>query len=568
MSEEENVNAEVIAVYPNKVKISVDDLQDFKIAEESLQIGSFLEISDNENAKLLAMIDHFSIEVGANGERKYILEGNPLGSLKDGKFTRGGDELAIPPKGVTPAKLEDVKHIYESTLKANEKFKFAKLSRNAEVEVPVEGNSFFNKHIAVVGSTGSGKSHTVSKIIQEAVKSKSSGYEGLNNSHVVIFDIHSEYKTAFPKANYIDISNLTLPYWLLNSEEIEELFLDTEANDHNQRNVLKEAIVYNKKKYLPDGDSRVIHYDSPTKFSLSEVLTYVTNRNKEKQKNSEIPWEDASGEEFIFNETTAVRLFEEGLKTKGSSASGTNNGKFGNFINRLENKISDKRLSFFLGDNCFDTNHTDVIKQILGFVEGNKSNVTILDVSGVPFEVLSITVSLVSRMLFDFGFYLKKNSPEEHKTPLLLVYEEAHKYVPKSELAKYRSSRNSIERIAKEGRKYGVSLMLASQRPSEISETIFSQCSNFIAMRLTNPQDQSYVKRLLPDALGNVTDSLPALKAGEALLIGEAVIMPSLVQINRCNPEPSSSSIPYFEIWKKEWQEPEFGELIRLWQER
>lgn len=253
---------------------------------------------------------------------------------------------------------------------------------------------------------------------------------------------------------------------------------------------------------------------------------------------------------------------------KSGASTGTNNGKFINFINRLENKLLDKRLDFFLGKHCFGANHTDVLKTILGFSAEKKSNVTILDVSGVPFEVLSITVSLVTRMLFDFSFHLKMNSEVSQETPLLLVYEEAHKYVPKSDLSKYRSSRNSIERIAKEGRKYGVSLMLASQRPSEISETIFSQCNNFIAMRLTNPQDQSYVKRLLPDALGAVTDSLPALKAGEALLIGESVIMPSLIQIDRCDPTPSSSSIPYLEIWKKEWLEPGFDEIIKLWKSR
>ena len=128
-----------------------------------------------------------------------------------------------------------------------------------------------------------------------------------------------------------------------------------------------------------------------------------------------------------------------------------------------------------------------------------------------------------------------------------------------------RASKLSIERIAKEGRKYGVTLLLSSQRPSEISETIFSQCSNFLAMRLTNPNDQNYVARLLPDTLGNLCDKLPTLVAGEALLIGESVVMPSIVKVSPCDPEPSSSDIPYFELWKEEWKNLDFEGIKDTW---
>lgn len=184
-------------------------------------------------------------------------------------------------------------------------------------------------------------------------------------------------------------------------------------------------------------------------------------------------------------------------------------------------------------------------------------------------EVLSITVSLISRLIFEYGYYYKRyrcsidtDERINNDIPILLVYEEAHKYVPRSELSKYRSSQKAIERIAKEGRKYGITLMLASQRPSEISETIFSQCNNFIAMRLTNPNDQGYVKRLLPDTLGNLIEKLPSLSAGEALLIGEAIVMPSVVQIDECKDNrPSSNDIPYWHFWKEEWKSLDFEQL-------
>ena len=449
---------------------------------------------------------------------------------------------------------------------------FSSLSSNPDISVPVNGNRFFNKHIAIVGSTGSGKSHTVAKIIQSATEIKEGTYDGLNNSHIIIFDIHSEYRTAFPNANYLDVADKVLPYWLLNSEELQELFLDTEANDHNQRNVFKEAIVENKKYHCTGAYRERIGYDTPIYFDINQVLCYIKNRNNEKKdKANNIPFKTKDGTEYIFAEDTKSNLFFDEVEYSGTSGSGTNNGNFGNFINRLENKLNDRRLSFMFPQNNIPNSHEVTLSQFLGYGENN-SNVTIIDLSGVPFEVLSITVSLISRLLFEFGYYYTRlrhsNTPTErinNDTPFLLVYEEAHKYVPNSDLAKYRASKESIERIAKEGRKYGITLLLASQRPSEISETIFSQCNNFITMRLTNPNDQNYVKRLLPDTMGQLIDKMPTLKSGECLLIGDAVVLPSIVKIDECNPKPSSNDIPYLELWKQKWCDLDIQSIVDNW---
>ncbi len=377
----------------------------------------------------------------------------------------------------------------------------------------------------------------------------------MNNSHIIIFDIHSEYKSAFPDANNLGISDLILPYWLLTSEELEELFIDTEANDHNQRNVFKEAVIKDRiAKFTGDeADKSKIHYDSPLLFDINEVLEYAISKNEEVIDTGEVY---ASGAKKGQPKTTQGSLY----------------GKLTNYVSRLENKLNDKRLEFLLGEDSKNITFENTIKQLIGQNTNPKSNVTILDLSGVPFEILSITVSLISRIIFEYGYYYKrlrtKNDPNEkinNDTPFLLVYEEAHKYVPKSDLVKFRASKNSIERIAKEGRKYGVTLLLASQRPSELSETIFSQCNNFIAMRLTNPTDQNYVKRLLPDTLGNLTEKLPSLQAGEALLIGEAVVLPSIVKIDKCDLPPSSNDIPYWELWKNEWKEADINDIKTEW---
>lgn len=552
------INAEVISVFPNKVKILVEDLEDFRIAEENLKVGSYLRISDNENAILIAIIENFSIEIGKDTDgspaRKYILEANPLGIIRDGKFERGGDSLAIPPKQVEPAKLEEIEKIFVESIDENEKFTFSSLSSNPAISVPVNGNKFFNKHIAIVGSTGSGKSHSVAKILQEATRCKNGEYEGLNNSHIVIFDIHSEYKSAFPTANYIDISTLVLPYWMLTSDELQELFIDTEVNDHNQRNVFKQEVIRSRQNHFtgePEAKDK-IHFDSPLMFDLNDVLVESRKINTLEIDTGEVY---ASGAK----------------KGQPKTVHGSLYGQLTNFINRLENRLNDKRLDFLLGDRSKNITFEETLKQLIGYGD-NKSNITIIDLSGVPFDVLSITVSLISRILFEYGYYYKRfrcaRNPEEqlnNDIPLLLVYEEAHKYVPNSDLSRYRASKQSIERIAKEGRKYGVTLLLASQRPSEISETIFAQCNNFLALRLTNPNDQNYVKRLLPDTSGSLVEKMPSLRAGECILVGDAVTIPSIVHIGECDPKPSSNDIPYFDLWKTEWKDLDISSIKDEW---
>ncbi|WP_391556903.1 ATP-binding protein [Rosistilla carotiformis] len=274
--------------------------------------------------------------------------------------------------------------------------------------------------------------------------------------------------------------------------------------------------------------------DTPVRFDIKEVLAYAIAKNEEMVDTGEL---------------YAASNKEKGGQPKRTQ--GSLHGKLTNFVNRLENKVNDSRLEFFLGEKSNSITFEDTLQTFLGYPSQNNSNVTVIDLSGVPFEVLSITVSLISRLVFEHGYIYKRlrcaNNPSEkinNDAPILLVYEEAHKYVPNSDLSRYRSSKVSIERIAKEGRKYGVTLLLASQRPSEISETIFSQCSNFIAMRLTNPTDQGYVKKLLPDSLGSLIDKMTSFRQGEALLVGESIILPSIVQVDPCSDAPSSNDIP------------------------
>ena len=316
-----------------------------------------------------------------------------------------------------------------------------------------------------------------------------------------------------------------------------------------------------------------ISFDTPVRFSVEEVLNAIVNLSKETRdakKPGEIAIKDErkkyeSDDQKFDDYFKKVYEFEE-QKNQSINKGTYNDGSLDKFISRIRNKLTDKRLDFLFGDKSVNCTLEDVLRGLLGYVNDKESNITIIDLSGVPFEVLSITVSLISRMLFECGYFLKQINGKDCVAPLLLVYEEAHKYVPKMKDAKYNSSRTAIERIAKEGRKYGITLAIVSQRPSEISETIFSQCSNFVVMRLTNPQDQNYVQRLLPDSLGNITNSLPALGSGQALIIGDSIIMPSVVQIERCNPEPDSNDIAYLQEWKKEWRDIDFEKVINKYE--
>jgi len=557
MSTNPEIKAEVIAVFPDKVKISVDNIASFSDGN-SIKVGSYLRITDNEQCALIAIIENFCIEVTDKSERRHIIEALPLGIIKDGKFLRGGDTLTIPPTGVAPATEEDIRKIFSDSVNPEKKFEFCSLVSNSSIPVPVDGNRFFNKHIAVVGSTGAGKSHTITKVIQNAVAAKA-GEFALNNSHVVIFDIHSEYKTAFPNANFLDVTNLHLPYWLLNSEELEEVLLDTgERDNYNQSSVFRHLVTENKRKHNPKMAS--VFYDSPLKFDIHEVLNSLYNiKNETVNAKNESRYmivdpsysllaegkTDVSHGLQLTAEERLEKYFESRLEFHPTKSQSITNGSYADksldkFFTRFESKVSQERLDFLFGPAADTATLESTLMGLMGYGATN-SNVTIIDLSGVPFEVLSITVSLISRIIFEYGYHYKVLRSAAGETvntdaPILLVYEEAHKYVPNSDLARFRAS-----------------------------TTIFSQCSNFLAMRLTNPGDQSYVSRLLPDTLGNLCDKLPTLSAGEALLIGDAVVMPSLVQVAPCQPAPSSNDIPYFELWKEKWKTVDFEAIKKTW---
>ncbi len=581
---------QVLSCSPEAIVAVVDDLKVFEEHKGSLQVGRYLRIAQGNNDFTVAAIRNVRGLSAQDKDGKpawqFHIECQPVGTLVGGEtFERASVLLPVPTEPVFAADEETLDKLFAED--ANYQFPLGQLSFNKSIPLKVHGDRFFSKHIAIVGSTGAGKSCAVARILHDVVGIADEANINLgkqNNSHIVIFDIHDEYSAAFTlpeeqsfTLNKLDIDSLCLPYWLMNSEELESMFIESnEENSHNQVSQFKLAVILNKERHNPTVNEMT--YDTPVYFSIQEVYRYIENMNREiigrlegenNPKLSDGTLVDDRKDHYFDKLCTFVPQSTAGAS---KATNGPFNGEFNRFVSRLETKLADKRLRFLLhpanaDDEPFKTDDFEqIMKQFLGYL--NKANVTIVDLSGIPFEVLSITVSLVSRLVFDFCFHYSKLRHEKdvlNDVPVMIVCEEAHNYIPQRDEAAYRASRKSLERVAKEGRKYGLSLMVVSQRPSEVSDTIFAQCNNFIAMRLTNNADQAYVRRLFPDNSSGITDILPNLAPGECVVVGDAVLLPAVVQMPLPKPEPHSQSVRFHQEWNELWKEITFADVIGRW---
>lgn len=581
----------VINSTPGTIQLLLNSIEIFDQNKSKIKVSKYISIEDGNDLYILASIQNVCAVQSKEADTiNYTVSCMPIGcysETEDGiSFRQGGVNLPSPTEPVYLPDDEVINAIFSSN--DNFSFQIGNLSNNDSVNYFVDGNKFFGKHIAVVGSTGSGKSCAVARLLQNIMKindGHNENADSLKNSHVIIFDIHSEYQSAFKLAaeenfsvNCLDVEKLCLPYWLMNSQELEALFIESnEMNSHNQISQFKKAVILSKEKHNPTMEH--INYDTPVYFDIAEVYRYIKNKNSEViNKNETLPHLPKCSDGTIINNADNVYLNEDvtfaaTTNAKDSKASnGPYNGEFERFVTRLETKLSDKRLEFITAPKKengeeFKTEDFDVIlQQFLGYID--KSNVTIIDLSAIPFEVLSIVISLLSRVIFDFAFHyskLRHTSGLVNDIPFMLVCEEAHNYIPKNGGAEYNASKHSIERIAKEGRKYGLNLMVVSQRPSEVSETIFSQCNNFIVLKLTNVNDQNCIKNLLPDNNSSLVDTLPTLAAGECLVVGDAVPLPAVVKMSMPNPAPSSSNVNVYDEWNKDWINIAFEDVIKRW---
>ena len=403
----------------------------------------------------------------------------------------------------------------------------------------LDGNRFFQRHAALLGSTGAGKSYTLASILEQAAK--------LPTSNLVLFDLHGEY-SLMSYASHLRIPGpedlecgddnlLFLPYWLMNTEELQSMFVETSGfTAHNQITKFRDIVVEGKRRTLTECNEPAVlsafTMDSPIPFSIKSVRDEL------------------------------YRLDTEMVPGKTTLKKGDWNGQFSRFIGRIDSIVADKRYGFMFSGPDAVKKYEYLVKlaeRLMG-CNGEKHQIKILDFSEVPSDILPAIVGLVARLIFQIQFWTEP----EKRQPIAIVCDEAHLYLPRKDGCNPVEARavENFDRIAKEGRKYGVALLVASQRPSDVSTTILSQCNNVVSMRLTNSDDQNVVKRLMPESLSGLTDVLPILDTGEALVVGDSVLLPSRIKITAPEEPPQSSTRDFWKEWKKATVDVNFAEVV------
>lgn len=435
-------------------------------------------------------------------------------------FQRGVVTYPLPGQGIFVASVAELSRIYHRPDKTS--IHIGSLAQATSLPVYLLADELLGKHFAVLGTTGSGKSCSVTVLLRSIL-------EVAPKAHVILLDPHNEYRRAFPgSAEIIDPTTLNLPHWLLNFEESVELFVGkTEHVATSQTNILKDAMLVARRAFATPGiPAEKITVDTPVPYRLSDLIADI-----DQQKASLTPSKQ-----------------ESHLKIK----------------NKIETLQQDSRFAFLVRpDPDVSDNMKDIVAQYLRIPVSDKP-LSIIDLSGVPSDVVDVVVSVLCRMIFDFAVW----SQRPVQVPVLLVCEEAHRYAPRRDDAAFQPAKQALSRIAKEGRKYGVGLGLVSQRPSELDDSILSQCNTLIALRMSNEQDQNFVQRALPDSVRSLVNVLPTLRTQEALVVGEGSVVPVRLRFNDLPEDrrPHSADVPFVACWTGEAADMAYVEgVVRRW---
>jgi DNA helicase HerA-like ATPase len=498
------------------------------------------------------------------GDDTRILEADLFGQgtwnvkNKELAFVRGVETYPLPLQDVFICLIEELEEIYRGAEISNEK---QSVSPMVPIGKYIGGNNavcranidkLFGHHCAILGSTGSGKSGTVAAVLHAVLSHKHE--DKLLNPRMIIIDPHGEYATAFESkavvyrayneasANVDQYNQLKLPYWLMSSDEFRSLVIGkTESEATSQNNIVYQALTYARMLQNgliePFGDDPVGGMEIVKKNGINE--NQIDNFDRDKP----IPFSLAEFEKHI----DKIQGRKEG-KIEKLAPSSKEREKIESVLSKLKILRTNPQLSFILNE-LDKTSPTleDVLFQFVGKIDDK--NLRIVDISGLPNEVAGPLTALISRLLFQYKLWQIKD--ERKIDPILLVCEEAHRYVPNQGEAQYKEAQQAIRRIAKEGRKYGLGLMLVSQRPADVEATVLSQCNSWIVLRLTNSSDQEHVAKFLPDNLIGLTKMLSSLTRREAIFVGEAAALPSRIRINQLSKEqlPDSHDISFVDGW-------------------
>lgn len=527
--------------------------------------------SDEEIAALSAQggkaldQDRRVIEADLLGEAWFNSTDNELA------FKRGVSTYPLPLQSVHLVTKEETDKLFASAEKASQDGTDRLVPIGSYVgatRVPCRANidKLFGHHCAILGSTGSGKSSAVAAVIHSILEHKCRADQDTRPC-IILIDPHGEYASAFNGIakvyraydalgqNPDDISTLKLPYWLMSSDELRSLFIGkTEFEATSQANTVYKALAHARMvgaklarsalgeipADLPAGqhpeqpmpmagiaEDQLISFDrdKPRPFTLAEFQAHIKNRQAKRNQNGN--WSDVTASDFQKD--------------------------YASILNKFRVLTTDPRIRFLMEEHDQNSPQlSDILAQFLNVDGADDSCLKIIDISGLPNEVAGPLTGAIARLLFQYK--LHQTREERERDPVLFVCEEAHRYVPNRGDAQYEVAQTAIRRLAREGRKYGLGLMLVSQRPSDIEDTVISQCNSWIVLRLANSSDQEHVSRILPDSLAGMTKMLSSLPRQEALFVGEAAAIPARIRLRTLNPDqlPNSNDISFAEGWSSE----------------
>ena len=435
----------------------------------------------------------------------FLGEGNRDSAGKMTNFRRGVTRYPIPGAEVFPVSTEDMRAIFAASDEPH--IEIGTVYPTDDIRGALYVDPMLGKHFAVLGSTGTGKSTSVSLILHRISELSPEG-------HIVMIDPHGEYSAAFKGCGELfNVDNLQLPYWLMNFEEHCEVLLTTHGSERQRdADILAKCLLAARTKGKDMSQYGKVTVDSPIPYLLTDLNAIIVN---------EMGKLDRAGDTIPFQR----------LKTK------------------LEELRADPRYTFMFSGMMVSDSMGGFLSKLFRLPSQGRP-ISIVDVSGVPSEITSVVVSVLARMVFDYSIW----SRTEAQRPILLVCEEAHRYVPKDEMSETgQAVRKILERIAKEGRKYGVSLGLITQRPSDLAEGVLSQCGTIISMRLNNDRDQACVRAAMPEGARGFLDAIPALRNRECIVCGEGVAIPIRVRFDDLEPEkrPASSDPSFARLWRE-----------------
>lgn len=530
-----------------------------------------LRLQSDEEAAALSTTQSKSLD-----QDRRVIEADMLGEAwfnptdKELSFKRGVSTYPLPLQAVHLITKEETDKLFAGAEKASEDgadrlVTIGSYVGATRVSCRANMDKLFGHHCAILGSTGSGKSSAVAAVIHSILEHQCLP-DQRTRPCIILIDPHGEYASAFGNRakvfraydalgnNPDDVSTLKLPYWLMSSDEFRSLVIGkTEFEATSQANTVYKALAHARMvgaglarsaaggipADLPPGqhpeqpmpmaevnENQLVSFDrdKPRPFTLLEFETHIRERQA---KRNGPHWTDITPSEFQKD--------------------------YASILNKIRVLRTDPRVQFLMEEHGPDApTLPDVLSQFLNVDEADDACLKIIDISGLPNEVAGPLTGAIARLLFQYK--LHQTREERERDPVLFVCEEAHRYVPNRGDAQYEVAQTAVRRLAREGRKYGLGLMLVSQRPSDIEDTVISQCNSWIVLRLANSSDQEHVARILPDSLAGMTKMLSSLPRQEALFVGEAAAIPSRIRLRTLSREqlPNSHDISFAEGWSSE----------------